>query len=201
MSDAVSAFFASKNISPLGYRKSGQPIWPICGGSGEGEVGDGQGGNEGGDGFKAITSQADLDKIIGDRVTRERAKFADYKDLKTKAAEYDKLAEANKSEVEKANDRATAAEAEVATLPTKVSDALRTHLVALHEIDKDDAELFLTANDPELLLKQVSRLLEQGGRQKQRRNHAPREGTNDNAGQGDGMREFTRNLFRSAADD
>lgn len=31
-------------------------------------------------------SQADLDRIVADRVTRERAKFADYGDLKKKAA-------------------------------------------------------------------------------------------------------------------
>lgn len=159
---------------------------------------DGTEGAESGD-FKAITTQADLDKIIGERVKRERDKYADVKDLRAKAAEFDKLTEANKSEVQKANDRAAAAEAEVQTLPAKVAEALKAHLVGLHQIDKDDAELFLTANDPELLLKQVTRLLETGAK-RQRRNHAPNEGTNDGAGKGDSMREFTRGLFAAAAD-
>lgn len=118
-----------------------------------------------GDEFKAITTQADLDRLIGERVKRERDKYADYKELKTKADEFDRLAEANKSEIEKANDRVTKAEAEVAQVPTKVAEQLKDHLVELHEISAEDAELFLTATDPELLLKQVSRLL---GRQVER---------------------------------
>lgn len=133
-----------------------------------------------GDEFKPITSQDDLNRVIADRVQRERAKYADYKDVKTKAAEYDKLAEANKSEIEKANDRVTKAEAEVAKVPTLVADALRTHLIARHEIDKDDAELFLTASEPELLLKQVDRLLAQGAPQR-KTNHVTREGNNPSA--------------------
>lgn len=131
-----------------------------------------------GDEFKPITSQEDLNKVLNERLTRERAKFADYKDVKTKAAEYDKLAEANKSEIEKATERVTKAEAEVAKVPSLVADALRTHLVALHEIPEDDAELFLTANDPELLLKQVTRLTGRESERKKHGNRAPREGAN-----------------------
>lgn len=76
------------------------------------------------------------------------------------------LEDAQKSETEKAADRIAKAEAEAASVPAKVADALREHLVALHEIDPDDAELFLTANDPELLLKQVTRLVGQSDKQK-----------------------------------
>jgi hypothetical protein len=61
-------------------------------------------------------------------------------------------------------------------VPAKVADALRTHLAALHDFDKDDVELFLTADDPDVLLKQVARLQAQSGARK--RNHVPREGTN-----------------------
>ncbi len=39
--------------------------------------------------FQAITSQEDLDRIIGDRVARERRKYADYEDLKARAARLD----------------------------------------------------------------------------------------------------------------
>jgi hypothetical protein len=52
--------------------------------------------------FSAITSQADLDRILGERLSRERAKFSDYNDLKTKAAEFDKAAEAARTDQEKA---------------------------------------------------------------------------------------------------
>ena len=41
----------------------------------------------------------------------------------------------------------------------------------------DDAELFLTASDPDLLLKQVSRLVETKGAGR-KQNTVPREGTN-----------------------
>ena len=43
--------------------------------------------NDQGNGFKAPATQADLDRIVGDRLARERAKFADYDDLKVKAGQ------------------------------------------------------------------------------------------------------------------
>ena len=64
-------------------------------------------------------TQADLDRIIAARVSREREKFADYDDLKVKAAEHDKAVDAQKSEAQKAIERAEAAEAKVAKLETR----------------------------------------------------------------------------------
>jgi hypothetical protein len=40
-------------------------------------------------GFTPPASQDELNKIISERVARERAKFADYTDLKGKAAKFD----------------------------------------------------------------------------------------------------------------
>jgi len=159
--------------------------------------------NDGGDkgGFTPPASQADFDRIISERVTRERAKYADHADLKAKAAKFDALEAANLTESEKTANRLAAADAEVATVPAKVADALRTHLVALHEIDADDAELFLTANDPELLLKQVQRLVGRAGDSKKRGNHVPREGRTPTPGGDDPMRDFTRELFDRAKTD
>lgn len=131
--------------------------------------------------FKAPASQDELNKLIGERVERERKKYADYDDLKTKASEFDKLADANKSEIEKANEKASKAEAELTAIPTKVADGLKQHLVKLHEISDDDARLFLTATDPEVLLEQVSRLLDRSAEgeaeRKRRGNRVPGEGT------------------------
>lgn len=59
-------------------------------------------------------SQADVDRIVAERLTRERGKFADYDQLKTKASEFDKLAEAQKTEVQKTTERLTAAERKAA---------------------------------------------------------------------------------------
>ena len=47
-------------------------------------------------------TQAEMDAIIGDRLKRERAKYADYDELKKKAAAFDEAEEASKSELQKA---------------------------------------------------------------------------------------------------
>jgi len=64
-------------------------------------------------------TQADLDRIIADRLSRERSKFADYGDLQKKAAEFDKAQEAAKTDLQKAIDRAEAAEKKVAGYETR----------------------------------------------------------------------------------
>jgi hypothetical protein len=47
-------------------------------------------------------TQAEMDAIIGERLGRLKAKYADYDELKTKATAYDEAAEASKSELQKA---------------------------------------------------------------------------------------------------
>lgn len=51
-------------------------------------------------------TQAELDAIVGDRLSRERQKYADYDALKAKAASYDAQQEAGKSELQKAQEKA-----------------------------------------------------------------------------------------------
>jgi hypothetical protein len=108
------------------------------------------------------------------------------------------IEESQKTEAEKAADRIAKAEAEVAAVPAKVAEALRAHLVELHKIDKDDADLFLTGTEPELLLKQVTRLLGQADTRKKSNNISPREGTNPPASTSSDEREFARQLFARA---
>lgn len=60
--------------------------------------------------FDPITSQEDFDKRLASRLTRERAKFSDYDALKAKADQLDKIEAANKTELQKAVERAEAAE-------------------------------------------------------------------------------------------
>lgn len=64
--------------------------------------------------FAPITTQADLDRIIGDRLARERSKYGDYDELKSKAAQFDELEEAKKTELEKVQAKLAKAEAKVA---------------------------------------------------------------------------------------
>lgn len=47
-------------------------------------------------------TQAELDAIVGDRLKRERAKYADYEDVKAKAQQFDAAQEAAKTDLEKA---------------------------------------------------------------------------------------------------
>jgi hypothetical protein len=85
-------------------------------------------------GFAAPVSQEDLDRIIGERLARERSKFADYSDLKAKAEQFDALEEKNKTELQKALDRAAAAEALAADASAK---ALRSEIAAAKNVPVD----------------------------------------------------------------
>lgn len=58
-------------------------------------------------------TQAELDAIVGDRLARERAKYADYAEVKAKAAKYDEVEEAQKTELQKAVEERDALKAQV----------------------------------------------------------------------------------------
>ena len=58
-------------------------------------------------------TQAELDAILADRLKRERAKYEGFEDLKAKAAKFDEIEEANKTELQKATERAQALETEL----------------------------------------------------------------------------------------
>lgn len=67
--------------------------------------GDGQQqGNEPPSGGERTFSQSEVNRIVEDRLRREQAKYADYDDLKAKADKFDEQEEANKSELQKANE-------------------------------------------------------------------------------------------------
>ena len=59
-------------------------------------------------------TQEEVNSIVADRLNRDRQKYADYETLKEKASKFDELQEANKSELEKANERANKLEEELA---------------------------------------------------------------------------------------
>lgn len=80
--------------------------------------------------------------------------------LKEKAARLDAIEAEQKSDAEKQAERLAEAQAEVEKIPATVTDLLRIHLVGLHKISDEDAELYLTATTPDVLLKQVDRYVE-----------------------------------------
>jgi hypothetical protein len=86
---------------------AGAPAPPAgAGGDGKGGAGDGSNGQQ------RSFSQEEVDRIVGDRLARDRQKYADYDDLKAKAAKLDDLEAANKTELERAIARAEKAEQE-----------------------------------------------------------------------------------------
>ena len=66
-------------------------------------------------------TQDEVDRIVGDRLRREREKYADYDSVKEKAAQYDSIMEEKKSEIQRATERADALEAELATMKKNAS--------------------------------------------------------------------------------
>lgn len=63
-----------------------------------------------------VFTQAEMNAIITDRLSRERTKYADYDDLKAKAAKFDAAEEAGKTELQKANERTAALQKELDAL-------------------------------------------------------------------------------------
>lgn len=65
--------------------------------------------------FKPITSQEELDKLIGARIGKVKSQFADYDALKEKASKFDEAEQASKSEIERAQERIKELEAKAST--------------------------------------------------------------------------------------
>ena len=185
--------------------RNGRPWWlhtsgrafPVVSGAAEGDAGgdnggggDDGGGDESGKGSKTITMTS---AQLAERLAR--AKPSDYDDLKAKAARLDEIEAANKTEIEKALEKATTAEQRAAQAE---ADALRWKVAAKHGISDEDAELFLTGTDEATLTKQAERLTERVADRKRHGNVVPREGTPPNQAGTDEMRDFARNLFEKA---
>lgn len=73
---------------------------------------------------EAKFTQADLDRIVKDRLTREREKYGDYDALKAKAEKFDEIEEASKTELQKATEKAKALQDELDAF--KKAEGLRT---------------------------------------------------------------------------
>lgn len=69
-------------------------------------------------------TQAEVDKIVQDRLNRDRKDRADYDDLKAKAEKLAQIEEAAKSDLQKATEKATALETELKAM--KKAEAVRT---------------------------------------------------------------------------
>lgn len=151
--------------------------------------------------FKPITSQQELDAALKGRLERERAKFKDYNDLKAKADMLDQIEQANLSELDKANSRATSAESERDNFR---AEALRLRIAVTHGLSLDDADLFLTGTDEETLTAQAKRLSDRAAEQanaeaerKKKHPTVPKEGTSTTTATTteDDDRDFAKTFF------
>lgn len=108
--------------------------------------------------FTPITTQAEFDAALKDRLARERDKFKDYGELKSKAAKLDEFEAANKTELERAQTEAQTAKDELAKerLETK-----RLQLANDHKITGDYLDLFKgsTVEDLEALAPKIAALI------------------------------------------
>lgn len=79
-----------------------------------------------GNSTEKMLSESEVNRIVQERLAREREKFADYEALQQKASKLTELEEANQSEIEKAQKRAEEAEARA----KKIEDDLKQERLA-----------------------------------------------------------------------
>ena len=87
-------------------------------GENESENGQHQNG-EGGKEFAPITSQDQLNRLIGERINTVKSQFADYADFKAKAEKFDKAEQASLSELDRERKARETVEAELAKYQTR----------------------------------------------------------------------------------
>lgn len=103
-------------------------------------------------------SQADVDRIVGQRLARERAQYADYDQLKEAAAELAKIREGEKSELQKFQEQLEAEKQARESAQSELAAVKRTQYGMDKGLPRDLAEL-LTAADDEGLDAQIEKLL------------------------------------------
>ncbi|WFR66631.1 hypothetical protein P9139_18075 [Curtobacterium flaccumfaciens] len=129
-------------------------------------------------------TQEDVDKLVskarGEEKRKASERYADYDELKTKAA------------------GAQTVEQQLADLQKQLSDsnarALRSDIAAAHGITAEDRDLFLTGTDEETLTAQAKRLADREADRKKQGNRAPNEGKNPLL-KADDERAAVRSLF------
>lgn len=143
-------------MAPLGYTKRGMPIWPVSGGAPDGDEGSGTGTPPPAAGTNpppaaGTVSQEAVDALVKDRVARaretERAKFADYDDVKAKAARLDALEAENATTLDRERAKAKgegAAEVMAKANTRLVAAEVRAQAAGLKFRDPHDALAHLT---------------------------------------------------------
>jgi hypothetical protein len=131
-------------------------------------------------------TQADVDRIVRERVQREKAKYADYDELKAKAG------------------NATSLEERVAQIERQAQEsearALRAEVANAKGLTPNQAKRLIGATKEELEA-DADELLKDISAQKKQNNVSPREGTTPKPEKNGDEREFVRTLFARANTD
>lgn len=101
------------------------------------------------DTYTPPATQDDLNRIVEQRLARERGKYADYDDLKAKAAKFDEADQASKSEMQKLQDAVAERDKTIADLPTAVRKQAISFASAATKagfLDPEDALVFIDAD-------------------------------------------------------
>ena len=108
-------------------------------------------------------TQADIDRIVGERLSRERAKYEDYNELKAKAEKWTEMEEAQKSELQKAQEKSAGLEKELEALK-----AAQAALQTRHKVSEETGvpASLLTGSDEEAMKEQAKAILEFSGSRK-----------------------------------
>jgi hypothetical protein len=99
-------------------------------------------------------TQSEMERVIAERLERERRKYAGHDDLKRKAAKLDEFEAAKKSETERLNDQLSEAQTELAAFRV---DQVRRDAAQKAGLAPDLWE-FVTEADPDAALAQAKRV-------------------------------------------
>lgn len=191
-------------LRAIGMRKDGGPVWPVLGAAEDGGEEKSDENDSKPDGDTRTFTQAELDRVVSDRLARERAKFGDYETLKAAKAELDQIKADNASELDKAvaaarkegetaaatraNQRLVAAEARALAAAAKFHDPRdAAQLVDLSKVKVgDDGEV--DADAIKALIDQLATerpyLVKADGEKKNDRKRDPGQGSRTGAGHG-----------------
>lgn len=111
--------------------------------------------------FKTIETQEELDRIIQDRIARERDKFADYDELKIKVTDYETQVATLQKAIDESNATIKSHDDTVAELNSKIASyetsSLRTKIAIQNGLPLDLAER-LVGDDEESIKADAERL-------------------------------------------
>ncbi len=104
--------------------------------------------------FEPITTQEQLDKFIGERLAREREKYADYDALKAKAADVDKISADFEQRITALNQAVTDKDTKIKELESKNTEyataAVKMRICSDYGLPLSMADRLRGANEDEI---------------------------------------------------